>query len=234
MRLLTGTSGFAYPAWKGSFYPERIRPADMLAFYAARFPAVEINNTFYRMPAADTLRAWADQVPDGFTFVLKAPQRITHHKRLKEVGEEWEHFTRTAATLGARLGPILVQLPPNMKRDTERLHAFLTLTDPAQRVALEFRHASWLEPGVYDVLREHAAVLCIAHGEQEHTAPPMPTAGWGYARLRNVEYSDAELREWVERLRAQPWTECCAFFKHEDAGTGPRLAARLAALWEEL
>lgn len=233
MRLLTGTSGFAYPAWKGSFYPEKIRPADMLAYYAERFPAVEINATFYRMPTEDALRAWADQVPDGFTFVLKAPQRITHHRRLQEVGEEWSHFARTAAVLGPRLGALLVQLPPNLKCDVQRLHAFLTLVDPAQRVALEFRHPSWLVPEVYDVLREHAAALCVAHGEQESVAPALPTAAWGYARLRNVEYGEDELRGWVQRLREPAWAECFAFFKHEDTATGPRLAAEFARLWEQ-
>lgn len=233
MRLLTGTSGFAYKEWKGSFYPEKLPAGEMLAWYAARFPAVEINNTFYRMPAAATLEQWAGQVPDGFTFVLKAPQRITHQKRLKEVGEEWEYFTRTSAVLGPRLGPTLVQLPPNMKKDAERLHAFLTLVDPAQRVALEFRHPSWLADDVYAVLREHGAALCVAHGELEETAPVLATSSWGYARLRNVHYDEAELKAWADRFAAQPWTECFVFFKHEDAGTGPRLAAQFTELWPQ-
>jgi uncharacterized protein YecE (DUF72 family) len=233
MRLLTGTSGFAYREWKGSFYPEKLPAADMLGYYAARFPSCEINNTFYRMPSPATLEQWAAQVPGDFSFVLKASQRITHQKRLKEVGEEWAYFAGTAAVLGARLGPILVQLPPNMKKDAERLHAFLTLVSPEQRVAFEFRHPSWLADEVYQVLREHGAALCIAHGELDETAPVLPTASWGYARLRNEEYSEADLREWAVKLAAQPWREVYVFFKHEDAGTGPRLAAQFASLWPQ-
>ena len=226
MRLRTGTSGFAYAEWKGSFYPEKLPAAGMLAYYAEHFDSVEINNTFYRMPAADTLSQWAAQVPAGFSFVLKTSQRITHQKRLKEVGEEWGYFSRTAEVLGARLGPILVQLPPNFKKDAERLDTFLSLVPESQRVAVEFRHPSWLDEQVYDVLRRNRAALCIAHGEQDETAPVLATASWGYARLRNVEYSDAELTRWAEQLSAQPWDEVFVFFKHEEAGTGPRLAQR--------
>jgi uncharacterized protein YecE (DUF72 family) len=226
MRLRVGTSGFAYAEWKGSFYPEKLPAAGMLAYYAQHFDAVEINATFYRMPSETQLRQWSEQVPGGFSFVLKAAQRITHQKRLKEVGEEWGYFSRTAATLGTRLGPVLVQLPPNMKKDAERLDAFLSLVPEDQRVALEFRHPSWLDEQVYDVLRRNRAALCVAHGELDETAPMLPTTSWGYARLRNVEYSEAELQQWAEQLAAQPWTELYVFFKHEDAGTGLRLAQR--------
>ena len=225
MRLRTGTSGFAYAEWKGSFYPEKLPAAGMLAYYAQHFDTVEINNTFYRMPAEPQLRQWGDQVPEGFSFVLKAAQRITHQKRLKEVGEEWGYFSRTASVLGERLGPILVQLPPNLKKDAERLDTFLSLVPETQRVAVEFRHPSWLDDQVYAVLRRNGAALCCAHGELEQTAPVLATTTWGYARLRNIEYSEAELEEWAERLAAQPWSEVYVFFKHEDAGTGPRLAA---------
>jgi uncharacterized protein YecE (DUF72 family) len=225
MRLLTGTSGFAYKEWKGSFYPQDLPASGMLPYYAERFPAVEINNTFYRMPGEGQLRDWAAQVPPHFQFVLKASQRITHQKRLKEVGEEWGYFSQTAAVLGGQLGPILVQLPPNLKAEPERLDAFLSLVPETQRVAVEFRHPSWLTDQVYDVLRRNRAALCSAHGEQEWTTPVLATADWGYARLRNVEYSAAELQTWAERLRAQPWREVYVFFKHEAAGTGPRLAA---------
>jgi uncharacterized protein YecE (DUF72 family) len=226
MRLRVGTSGFAYPEWKGSFYPEKLPAAGMLAYYARHFDTVEINNTFYRMPSETQLRQWSEQVPDGFSFVLKAAQRITHQKRLKEVGEEWSYFARTAATLGPRLGPMLVQLPPNMKKDAERLDAFLSLVSEAERVAVEFRHGSWLDEQVYEVLRRNGAALCVAHGELDETAPVLPTTSWGYARLRNVEYSGAELEQWAERLAAQPWTEVHVYFKHEEAATGPRLAQR--------
>jgi uncharacterized protein YecE (DUF72 family) len=225
MRLRTGTSGFAYAEWKGSFYPDKLPAARMLAYYAQHFDTVEINNTFYRMPAESQLQQWSDQVPEGFSFVLKAAQRITHQKRLKEVGEEWGYFSRTASVLGERLGPILVQLPPNLKKDAERLDTFLSLVPETQRVAVEFRHPSWLDDQVYAVLRRNGAALCCAHGELEQTAPVLATTTWGYARLRNIEYSEAELKEWAERLAAQPWSEVYVFFKHEDAGTGPRLTA---------
>jgi uncharacterized protein YecE (DUF72 family) len=231
MRLFTGTSGFSYKEWKGSFYPADLPASGMLAFYAARFPTVEINNTFYRMPTETQLRQWAEQVPAGFRFVLKAPQRITHHRRLKEVGEEWGYFSRTAAVLGAGLGPILVQLPPNMKCDVARLDDFLSIVAPEQRIALEFRHPSWLDDHVYDLLRRYRAALCVAHGELDETPPVLATASWGYARLRNVEYSGQELRAWAERLAAAAWDEVFVFFKHEDAGTGPRLAAEFEQLF---
>jgi len=231
MRLLSGTSGFAYKEWKGSFYPEQLPVAGMLPFYAQHFDSVEINSTFYRMPSPALLQAWAAQVPAHFRFVLKASQRITHQKRLKEVAEEWGYFSRTADTLGERLGAILVQLPPNFKQDAERLDTFLSLVPETQRVAVEFRHPSWLNEQTYEVLRRNRAALCVAHGEQAETAPVLATTDWGYARLRNVEYSRAELEEWAQRLKAQPWQELYAFFKHEDAGTGPRLAREFSEVF---
>lgn len=230
MRLFTGTSGFAYKEWKGSFYPEDLPASGFLRYYAERFGAVEINNTFYRMPAVPMLEGWIDQVPDGFVFVLKASQQITHRKRLKDAAEPTEYFFSNAAALGDRLGPVLVQLPPNMKVDVDRLRDFLRLVPAGRRVAFEFRHASWFEDAVYDVLREHGAALCIAHGESIET-PAVATADWGYLRLRQVEYDDATLRHWVSGIREQAWDDVFVFFKHEDEGTGPRLAARFAALF---
>ena len=231
MRLRTGTSGFAYAEWKGSFYPEKLPAAGMLGYYAQHFDTVEINNTFYRMPGAEQLRQWSAQVPAGFSFVLKASQRITHRKRLLEVGEEWTYFSRTAEALGDQLGPILVQLPPNLKQDAARLDTFLSLVPETQRVAVEFRHPSWFDEQVYDVLRRHRAALCVAHGETDDPAPVLPTTDWGYARLRNVAYGEAELERWAKDLAAQPWHEVYVFFKHEDAGTGPRLAERFRELF---
>lgn len=226
MRVLTGTSGFSYKEWKGSFYPEDL-PADaMLRYYAERLPAVEINNTFYRMPKAELLAGWAEEVPDGFRFVLKASQRITHFKRLKDVSEEVGYFLRVAATLGDRLGPILFQLPPNLKKDLPRLSEFLELLPAATRAALEFRHASWFEDDVFEALRARGAALCVAEDE-ELAAPLVATAGWGYLRLRRPDYGDAEVQSWADRVRAQSWEEAYVFFKHEDAGTGPRLATQM-------
>ena len=231
MRLLAGTSGFAYKEWKGSFYPKDLPAADMLRYYADRFPAVEINNTFYRMPSVATLESWAQQAPDGFVFALKASQQITHRKRLNDVAEPVDIFFRNAVVLGARLGPVLVQLPPNMKKDNARLAAFLELVPERRRVAFEFRHPSWFDDDVYDVLRARAAALCIAHGEEVQT-PLVATADWGYLRLRQVAYDDSDLGAWVERVRAQAWGDVFTFFKHEDECTGPRLAARFGQLFE--
>lgn len=232
MKLRTGTSGFAYREWKGSFYPQDLPASAMLRYYAERFRAVEINNTFYRMPAAAMLEGWREQVPDDFTFVLKASQQITHRKRLKDVAEPVAYFFDNAAVLGDRLGPVLVQLPPNMKQDLSRLEDFLGLVPEGRRVALEFRHDSWLDDAVYDALRRHGAALCIAHGESIET-PPVATAGWGYLRLRQVEYDDATLRQWRDLIRDQAWDEVYVFFKHEDEGTGPRLAERFERLFGE-
>ncbi|HEY2798642.1 MAG TPA: DUF72 domain-containing protein [Thermoanaerobaculia bacterium] len=226
MRVLTGTSGFSYKEWKGSFYPEDLPADEMLRYYAERLPAVEINNTFYRMPKAELLAGWSEQVPDGFRFVLKASQRITHFKRLKDVSEEVGYFLRVAATLGDRLGPILFQLPPNLKKDLPRLSDFLELLPAATRAALEFRHASWFEDDVLEVLRRRGAALCVAEDE-ELAAPLVATAGWGYLRLRRPDYGEAEVQAWADRVRAQAWEEAYVFFKHEDAGTGPRLAAQM-------
>ncbi len=230
MRVLTGTSGFSYKEWKGSFYPEDLAADAMLRYYALRLPAVEINNTFYRMPKSELLAGWAEEVPDGFRFVLKASQRITHFKRLRDVSEEVGYFLRVAATLGDRLGPILFQLPPNLKKDLPRLSGFLELLPAATRAAVEFRHASWFEDDVFEALRARGAALCVAEDE-ELAAPLVATAGWGYLRLRRADYGETEVRAWADRVQAQAWEEAYVFFKHEDAGTGPRLAAQMLSLF---
>jgi uncharacterized protein YecE (DUF72 family) len=233
MRVAVGTSGYAYKEWKGHFYPVDLKAADFLRYYAGRFDTVEINATFYRMPTEKMLQGWAAQVPDGFTFVLKAPQRITHHKRLKECGEELQFFLRTANVLGPRLGPTLFQLPPNMKKDLPRLQDFLAMVPQTWRPAFEFRHASWFDDDVFGVLRAHGAALVAADTDPEEsgiTVPFVPTAPWGYLRLRRVVYDDATLGEWVKRIRATDWEDAFVFFKHEDEGTGPKLAARFLEL----
>jgi uncharacterized protein YecE (DUF72 family) len=232
MRVLTGTSGFSYKEWKGSFYPEDLPDNGMLRYYASRLPAVEINNTFYRMPRAALLGSWAEQVPDGFSFALKASQQITHRKRLKDAGEAVAYFFDVATTLGDRLGPVLFQLPPNLKKDVPRLRDFLALLPAASKSAFEFRHESWFEDGVFEALTSARAALCWAEDETLAT-PPESTAGWGYLRLRRPDYGEAELAAWAERIRAQPWGEAHVFFKHEDEGTGPRLAEAMRALFVE-
>lgn len=232
MKLFTGTSGYAYKEWKGSFYPEDIKAAAMLPYYAAHFRACEINNSFYRMPAEKTLLSWAAQVPADFRFVLKASQKITHFTRLKEEAKQpLEYFVTTARSLGARLGPILFQLPPNMKRDVARLAAFLDYLPTDVRTAFEFRHASWFDDAVYDVLRSHHAALCIADTEEEQTPRVATTSDWGYLRLRRVEYGPGELESFAVWLGEQSWRESYVFFKHEDAGTGPRLAKEFESMF---
>ena len=222
--LFTGTSGFAYKEWKGAFYPEKIKNDDMLSYYASHFRSVEINNSFYRMPAEKTLLQWTSQVPAEFRFVLKAPQRITHFTRLKEESKDpLAFFVKTAGCLGEQLGPLLFQLPPNMKLDLPRLQNFLSWLPAGIRAAFEFRHSSWFDQDVYEALRSVNASLCVADTEDEQT-PRMQTADWGYVRLRRVEYSDADINDWAAWTRDQPWSDAYVFFKHEDAGTGPRLA----------
>jgi uncharacterized protein YecE (DUF72 family) len=229
MRVLAGTSGYSYKEWKGSFYPEDLPASEMLRHYASRLPAVEINNTFYRMPQPKVLAAWAEQVPDGFAFALKASQQITHRKRLREAGDAVSYFLQTASTLGDRLGPILYQLPPNLKKDLPRLTDFLALLPPRSRSAFEFRHASWFDDEVFEALKERGAALCIAEDEDLAT-PPVATAGWGYLRLRRQDYGTSDLEAWAARIQAQAWSEAFVFFKHEEQGRGPALALELAVL----
>lgn len=232
MRIFAGTSGFSYKEWKGSFYPSDLPAAGMLSYYAERFPAVEINNTFYRLPNETTLLQWAEQVPADFRFVLKASQSITHRRRLKDVEDPLEYLLATSAALGEKRGPFLVQLPPNMKKDADRLNRFLELVPRSTRMALEFRHASWFDEDVYDALRAHGAALCVADTDEE-SGPLVATTDWGYLRLRREAYDDAALEAWKANVAGQPWTEAWAFFKHEDEGTGPALARRFLELWRE-
>ena len=223
MRVAVGTSGYAYKEWKGSFYPEKLPQDQMLRFYGEQFPTVEINNTFYRMPTEKVVLQWASQVPDTFQFVLKASQRITHHKRLQDVGEELSYFLKTASVLGQRLGPTLFQLPPNFKKDLPRLEAFLASLPKRWRAAVEFRHASWYQDDVMAALQRHGVALCGADTDQEE-GRVVATTDWGYLRLRRVQYGEADLSSWAKRVLAQPWQDAFVFFKHEDAGTGPALA----------
>jgi len=230
MNFYVGTSGYSYPEWKGSFYPTKFPPKQMLGYYAARFRTVEINNTFYRAPTAQLLTAWSDQVPANFRFVLKAPQDITHAKRLADCEDAVNALFDAAAVLGERLGPVLFQLPPNFRKDVPLLRAFLKSLPPNAAVAFEFRNASWFCDAVFATLRERGAGLCVAEADSELDVPLVSTADWGYVRLRRADYTDDALRAWGDRLRAQNWHDCYVFFKHEDAGTGPRFAARLLEL----
>ncbi len=229
MRVLAGTSGYSYKEWKGSFYPEDLPAGEMLRYYAERLAAVEINNTFYRMPKSDVLARWAEQVPDGFRFALKASQQITHRKRLKDAADPVAYFFKVAVTLGDRMGPVLFQLPPNLKKDLARLSDFLAVLPPASRCAFEFRHGSWFEDDVYEALRGGSCALCVAEDEDLAT-PWVATTGWGYLRLRRQDYGKEDLRDRASKLLAQPWNEAYVFFKHEEGGTGPKLAEGLTRI----
>ncbi|HLK35818.1 MAG TPA: DUF72 domain-containing protein [Polyangiaceae bacterium] len=228
MRVLVGTSGYSYKEWKGPFYPEDVPARRFLSFYAAHLPTVEINNTFYRMPTTKLVEGWASEVPEGFTFALKAPQRITHIAKLKDAGELLGAFGRVAGTLGLRLGPLLFQLPPFMRKDVERLSSFLDqigALPQRPRVAFEFRHASWFDDEVWAALRAHGAALCVAEGEALQS-PLVATADWGYLRLRRDAYPDALVSEWAQKILAQPWSEAYVYIKHDD-GDAPSVAKRL-------
>jgi uncharacterized protein YecE (DUF72 family) len=206
----------------------------MLAYYVERFTTVEINATFYRMPNAKTVAGWGAAAPAGFTYVLKAPQRITHFARLRGVDEPLRYFCDAARTLGDRLGPLLFQLPPNFKKATDRLGEVLALVPHGFRVAFEFRHESWFDDEVYALLRARNAALCVADTE-EGTTPAIATADFGYLRLRAVEYTDDELRRWIATIDTigAGWRDAYVFFKHEDSGSGPALARRFLARREE-
>jgi uncharacterized protein YecE (DUF72 family) len=233
VRLLVGTSGYSYKEWKGSFYPEELPDAKMLSYYASRLLTVEINNTFYRMPTKELLLKWKGEVGAGFTFVLKAPQRLTHRKRLSDCADDLRYFLDTAGVLDERLGPLLFQLPPFFKKDVPRLRDFLALLPPDRRAAFEFRHASWFDDETYETLRAGRAALCAADTDESgEEGPPLLGMGdWGYLRLRRADYSDADLKGWAERVQTLPWREAFVFFKHEDAGKGAQFAERFQAAW---
>ena len=230
MQFFVGTSGYSYPKWKGSLYPEKLPQSQMLSYYAERFGAVEINNTFYKMPSASDVKSWASQVPPNFRFAIKAPQTITHFKRLKDAAEPTEQLFRMAGELKARLGPGLFGLPPNFKKDLPRLRTFLKLVPRNRQVAFEFRHESWFDGETFDCLRERRCALCIADAAELPRTKLSDTAGWGYIRLRRKNYTRKSLVDWIKKMRAMPWNEAYVFFKHEDTGTGPKFAVRFLEL----
>jgi uncharacterized protein YecE (DUF72 family) len=230
MKVRAGTSGYSYKEWKGNFYPEKLPAAGMLAYYAKHFSTVEINNTFYRMPTAQNLLGWAQQVPDDFAFVIKAPKRITHDKRLKNVDEDVAYLIKAMAALGEKRGPLLFQTPPFFRKDVDGLRTFLDLLPRDRPAAFEFRHQSWFDDEVFALLREHNLSLCLADADNELDIPFVATADWGYLRLRRPEYEDADLAAWANRIAGQGWKEAFVFFKHEDAGKGPRFASRFLEL----
>ncbi len=227
--ILAGASGYAFKEWKGAFYPDDVKADDMLAFYAERLPTVEINNTFYRMPRAEVLANWASATPAHFRFAIKASRRITHITRLKaEAAEPLGYLYRNLDSLGDKRGPVLFQLPPNLKKDLPRLEAFIAHLPADHGAAFEFRNDSWFDDEVYAVLRAAGAALCLSEREDNAPPPLVETAPWGYLRLRLETYSDADLGRWVERVRATSWQTTHAYFMHEP--TAPGYAASLLAM----
>lgn len=231
MAIWIGTSGYNYPEWRGAFYPEGLPPSRMLRFYAERLATVEINYTFYRTPSVKTLAGWGAETPDGFRFALKAPKRITHDRRLKDVDEPLRLFLDAARQLGDKRGPVLFQLPPTFRRDVDRLGDLLAQLPSGQRAAFEFRHDSWFDEAVYARLRARNAALCVADTEVG-TTPLVATADWGYLRLRDAGYDDEALARWARTIRTlgAGWSDAHVYFKHEESGAGPAFAARLRAL----
>jgi uncharacterized protein YecE (DUF72 family) len=223
-----GTSGYNYPEWTGSFYPEKLPAAQMLPYYAERLSTVEINYTYYRTPNKKILAGWNDATPARFRLTLKAPKRITHDARLKDCADRLKYFVETAATLGPKLGALLFQLPPSFKQDLAVLDAFLEEFPAGVVAAFEFRHGSWLNDEVYRRLKARNLALCVADSETMAT-PVEITADYAYFRLRDEGYTPADIRRWAEiiRERTAGCRDVFVYFKHEEAGTGPQFARSL-------
>ena len=228
--MFIGTSGYNYPEWRGTFYPEKFPASKMLAYYAERFNSVEINYTFYRMPTPALLEGWAKGTPGGFTFTLKAPRRITHDAKLQRCEDLTQVFCRTAATLGPKLAVLLFQLPPTFKRNDGVLKAFVDLLPDGTRAAFEFRHASWHDEAVFGVLRSRNLALCIADSEKMST-PVVVTADYAYFRLRDEGYQPSDIQRWAQTIRALHGPrDAYVYFKHEEEGKGPEFAKELASM----
>jgi len=224
MRYFIGTSGYNYPEWRGSFYPEKFPTTKMLSYYADRFNSVEVNYTFYRVPTEKLLQGWGDGTPQGFTFTLKAPRRITHDSKLRNVADLTRSFCKTAEVLGSKLGVLLFQLPPNFKRDDEVFMAFLDTLPDGIRAAFEFRHESWHDAAIFDALRRRNLALCIADSEKMST-PIVPTADYSYFRLRDEGYQPADIDQWATVVSGQAGiADAYVYFKHEEQGKGPEFA----------
>jgi len=228
MAIWVGTSGYNYPEWRGSFYPEKFPAAKMLPYYAERLDTVEINYTFYRTPSAKIVEGWAGAVPERFKFTLKAPKRITHIARLKECAEPLQYFVNNAAALGPKLGVLFFQLPPYMKKDLAVLDEFLDALPSGAQASFEFRHRSWLSDDVYERLKAKKLALCIADSEKLST-PVEITADYAYFRLRDEGYTPHDITQWAHTIRGK--TAACrdvfVYFKHEESGKGPEFARLL-------
>ena len=230
MTLYVGTSGYSYKEWKGSFYPEKISANEMLSYYASRLPAVELNNSYYRLPERGTVESWRRQTPENFRFSVKAPRSITLYRRLKGVGAQTKQMLETVSALEDRLGTLLFRMPENMKKDLACLESFLKQLPAETPAAFDFRHPTWFDDDVRELLRSHNRVLVVSDTDELPTTQIDKTADWDYVRLRRVRYSKAQLAAWARRIKAQNWEKTFVFFKHEDEGTGPKLAAQFISL----
>ncbi len=230
MNLWAGTSGYSYKEWKGSFYPKDLAAAEMLSFYASKLPSVEINNTFYRLPKSSVIETWAQQVPQNFRFSIKASRRITHMKRLKDAGDETTYLLETVQKLGSRLGVVLYQCPPNLKKDLPRLEDFIAQLSGETPAVFEFRHESWFDDEVYDCLRARKCALVLADNDDADEPQLVSTAKVGYLRLRRAKYTKAALGKWLTKINDAGWDEAYVFFKHEDGGIGPKTAGQFLEL----
>jgi uncharacterized protein YecE (DUF72 family) len=231
MKLFAGASGYSFKEWKGTFYPDKTKPEEMLAFYSQRLPTVEINNTFYRMPKTSVLEGWAATAPTGFRFAVKASRRITHMARLKiesNVAETVGFLYQNLVALGPKRGPTLFQLPPNMKKDLPRLNAFLALLPQGHCAAFEFRNETWFDDEVYAALKGANAALVLSEREDNAPPPLVETTSWGYVRLRLETYTDADLAQWAKKLAGTKWSEAFVYFMHEP--TAPAYAKTLMEL----
>ena len=231
MNFWIGTSGFQYPEWKGTFYPEDLPASQMLPFYAERLTTTEINYTFRRIPSAKTIENWCKLTPEKFKFALKAPQKITHFAKLRGCDDTLTYFYKIVSALGARLGPVLFQLPPFLRKDTTLLNDFVRCFPHEMRAAFEFRHESWFDDEIFGVLREHNVALCLAESEKLST-PVVGTAKFGYLRLRREDYTSDDVLRWTEVVKGKSneWSDAFVYFKHEEAGIGPKLAGEMLKL----
>lgn len=230
MKIQVGTSGYGYKEWKGIFYPEKISAKAMLSFYAARLNTVEINYTFHHMPTAKILAAWREQVPAEFTFALKAPQAITHWKRLRNVEEEIDYLFKTLALLGDKQGPVLFQFPKSFRADLTLLREFLTLLPAKTPCAFEFRSPTWLSDQVLNLLHDKECSLCLADTDENPAPRIISTASWGYLRLRRTGYTEADLVQWLASIQSQAWQQAFVFFKHEEEASGALMAMQFREL----
>lgn len=228
-RLLAGASGYAFKEWKGRFYPDSLPAGEMLAWYSARLPTVEINNTFYRLPRRAVLEHWAAATPPDFMFSIKASRRITQGARFGESSAEpLEILYRNLVALSSKRGPVLFQVPADMKRDVTLLRDFLSRLPEGHQAAFEFRSSTWLCDDVYSELASAGAALSISERREEPVPSLVETTSWGYVRLRLEQYSDEELAAWAERLLRARWRRIYVYFMHEP--TAPEYAKRFLEL----